>query len=466
MSLTGDQLACFKKYDIRGILGESIDENTVFQVVRAFGEVLNAKKVVLGFDSRASSPSLAEAAATALTKSGVNVLDIGMCGTEEVYWATTEFQACGGIQITASHNPINYNGIKFVKEKSAPLDPQVDLEKIKETVKNKNFGTSNQKGEKINKIDEAKEKYCKKILSFVDVSRLKPLKILVNAGNGTLGPTFDFLENILHAPNKIFNFTKVLFNPDPTFPNGIPNPLIKENQKDTSMLTRNSSSNLGLAFDGDFDRCFFFDESGRFVPGEIIVSLLAEIFLKKNSNAKIVHDNRVVWSIIETISKGGGIPIQSQTGHSFVKQKMRENRAVYGGELSAHHYFRDFAFCDSGMIPWLLICERLSQDDKELSKLVDEKLKKYPSSGEINFSSPDPKKLLEIVYNHFENKFHETDDTDGLTCVFQNWRFNLRASNTEPLIRLNLEAVEDNGLLEDKKEAISNIIYKNGGKVI
>ena len=432
-------LTCFKAYDIRGKLGEDLDESIAHAIGRAFAQTLGARRVVLGRDIRASSESLAAAVAEGLVAQGVEVLDLGLSGTEEMYFATSHVGADGGICVTASHNPMDYNGMKMVKAGSAPLDPQSDLARVKALAESGAFAPAPQPG-RIIPAEGARDAYVARVLSFVDIPALRPLKLLVNAGNGAAGPTFDAIMAALEAKGAPLSVVRMHHQPDGSFPNGIPNPLLDENQPATAEAVRAAGADLGIAWDGDFDRCFLFDAEGRFIPGEYVVGLLAEAFLAKEPGAKIVHDPRVVWNTLDVIRAAGGQAIQSRTGHAFIKQAMRETGAVYGGEMSAHHYFRDFVACDSGMIPWLLVVELMGRRGLSLAQMIEARRAAFPSSGEINFRVADTAAAIARVEAAFAAEALSRDDTDGLSLAFADWRLNLRASNTEPLLRLNVEA--------------------------
>lgn len=362
-------LTCFKAYDIRGRIGINIDENVAYRVGRAVAQHLKAKLVVVGYDARSTSADYGAAVGRGVCDAGADVLAIGMAGTEEMYWAVTEFGACAGIEVTASHNPIDYNGMKIVKSGSRPLDDALDFQPIRALAEAGEWSGVSSVGRVIDRHSDAREKYVTRVLSLVDVQSLRPLKIVVNSGNGAAGPTFDAIASRLSEMGAPLEFERVHHSPDPTFPNGIPNPLLPENHAVTSDVVRDVGADFGVAFDGDFDRCFFFDGNGQFVPGEYVVGLLAEVFLAKEPGGKVVHDSRVIWNTLDVVSRSGGTAIQSKTGHAFIKEAMRANQAVYGGEMSAHHYFRDFAYCDSGMLPWLLTAELVGKSGSGLRGL-------------------------------------------------------------------------------------------------
>lgn len=456
MSLTRN-LTCFKAYDIRGKLGEELNVDIAYKIGRAAAQSLKAKTIAVGFDARATSSDLARAVAKGICDAGANVLDIGLAGTEEMYAAVTKFEACSGIEVTASHNPIDYNGMKIVGLGSKPLIEQ-EFKAIKDLAESCNFIDPFKKGAVVNKIEVARVAYVEKVLGFVDCSNLRPLKIVINSGNGAAGPTVDAINKKFKEKGIETNFVFVHHDPDPNFPNGIPNPLLEENRSSTVDALIKEQADFGVAFDGDFDRCFFFDHAGCFVPAEYVVGLLAEVFLNKEKGATIIHDPRVIWNTIDVVGKCGGQAVVSKTGHAFVKAAMRKRDAIYGGEMSAHHYFRDFAYCDSGIIPWLLVWEYLSISKLSLSDLILEQKNHFPSSGELNFTVSNAAKCLEIVQEHFVSEALSIDDIDGLSVSFDNWRFNLRQSNTEPLVRLNIETRDNEALLKAKIRELKLLI--------
>jgi phosphomannomutase len=455
-------LTCFKAYDIRGEIGVNIDEDIAYRIGRATAQHLKAKTVVIGFDARETSPAFAASAARGVIDAGSDVLNIGMAGTEEMYWAVTEFGACAGIEVTASHNPINYNGMKIVKSESRPLDDVEDFQKIKMLVGAQAWAQASSLGQDRDVAVDARQKYLDQLLSFIDVTELSPLKIVINSGNGAAGPTVDAIIDRLKAQGAPLEFIRVHHQPDSTFPNGIPNPLLPANHAATADVVVREDADMGVAFDGDFDRCFFFDGAGQFVPGEYVVGLMAAIFLNKEAGGKIVHDPRVIWNTQDIVASKGGIKIQSKTGHAFIKQTMRANEAVYGGEMSAHHYFRDFAYCDSGMIPWLLVAELVSKSKRSLSDWVRDRFDAFPSSGEINFRVDDAGAAIDRVLSTYSADALSLDETDGVSLAFSDWRFNLRRSNTEPLVRLNIEA---RGASESLKLRVADISKLLGGAV-
>mgnify|MGYP001764877457 CR=1 FL=1 len=449
-------LTCFKAYDIRGKLGAELNEDIARRIGRAFAEGLNARRVVVGRDCRASSDALSEACIAGLVAGGVEVLDLGLCGTEEMYFAVTHFGADGGIEVTASHNPMDYNGMKLVRKGSAPLDTATGLAAIKALAEGPELPA--RPGGRVVPAEGARAAYVERVLSFVDVAALRPLTVLVNAGNGAAGPTFDAIAAALAARGAPLTFVRLHHQPDGSFPNGIPNPLLPENQPVTANAVVAAGADMGVAWDGDFDRCFLFDQTGRFIPGEYIVGLLAEVFLAKEPGATIIHDPRVIWNTRDVVARAGGTAVQARTGHAFLKQALRDTGAVYGGEMSAHHYFRDFMSCDSGMVPWLLVAELMGRTGRSLSDLVSDRMAAFPSSGEINFRLDDPGAAIARVEAALAPLGPERDETDGLSLAFADWRLNLRRSNTEPLLRLNVEARGDAGLLAAKVAEITDLV--------
>ena len=435
------QLTCFKAYDIRGKLGTELNEEIAYKIGRAYGQIYQPKKIVVGCDIRLSSEDLKQAIIKGLNDAGVDVLDLGMTGTEEVYFGAFHLDVQGGIEITASHNPMDYNGMKLVRENARPIGADSGLKEIRLLAESGNFNEVITKGktEKYNILPE----YIDHLMSYIDPAKIRPLKLVMNAGNGAAGHVVDAIEAKFKQLNMPVEFVKIHNDADGTFPNGIPNPILVENRDSTQNAVLEHAADMGIAWDGDFDRCFLFDEKGQFIEGYYIVGLLAQAFLLKQSGEKIVHDPRLVWNTFDVIEQYQGEAIQSKSGHSYIKEKMREHNAVYGGEMSAHHYFRDFAYCDSGMIPWLLAISVLSETQQTLSSLVEGMIEKFPCSGEINFKVADTQATIQKIFDHFSNQNPSIDHTDGVSLDFGAWRFNVRASNTEPLLRLNIESRKD-----------------------
>jgi phosphomannomutase len=441
------QIECFKAYDVRGRIPDQLNAEIAYRIGNATAQFLDAKRVVIGRDMRLTSEELADAVARGLMDAGVDVLDIGLCGTEFVYFATDELGADGGIMITASHNPADYNGLKLVREKARPISADSGLADIRALAEQDTRLTAKSRGTRkdVSIIDD----YTAHLLGYVDVEALKPLKLVVNAGNGVAGIAIERLE-----PHLPFELIKVHLEPDGHFPNGIPNPILVENREATAEVVRAHGADMGIAWDGDFDRCFLFDENGNFIEGYYIVGLLADSLLKRNPGSRIVHDPRLTWNTLDIVEAAGGQAVKSRSGHSFIKEKMREVDAIYGGEMSAHHYFRDFAYADSGMIPWLLVAELLSTTGKPLSRLVEERISRYPASGEINCRVTDAGEAIEAIRSAYSSVAESVDETDGISIEFPDWRFNLRASNTEPVIRLNVESDGDMDVMQSRTQEI------------
>ncbi len=448
------KINCFKAYDIRGRVPEELNDTVAYRIGRAFVEFLQAKTVVVGHDVRLTSSSLTDALVSGLTDAGADVSHIGQCGTEEVYFGTFELGADGGICVTASHNPMDYNGMKLVQKGSRPISNDSGLAEIRRMAEEGDFVVPGAKGQ-VSRVD-LRPTYIKHLLTYADPAAMKPLKVVVNAGNGGAGAVVDGLE-----PYLPLEFVKIHHQPDGHFPNGIPNPLLVENQGVTSDAVKAAQADLGIAWDGDFDRCFFFDERGQFIDGYYVVGLLAEAFLLKNPGAKIVHDPRLTWNTLDIVQQSQGQAIQSKTGHAFIKERMRLEDAVYGGEMSAHHYFRDFAYCDNGNIPWLLVVELLSRSGKTLSQLVEQRMAKFPCSGEINRKVSDPIALMAAVEQHFSASALRVEKVDGLSMAFKDWRFNVRSSSTEPVFRINVESLENRQLMQEKTEELLAFLEQN-----
>ena len=451
-------LSCFKAYDIRGQLGTELDEKIAYRIGRAYAEFLKPKKVVLGGDVRLTSEALKQALAEGIRDAGSDVIDLGMVGTEEVYFATSYLNADGGIEVTASHNPIDFNGMKPIRENSKPISSDTGLLSIKALAEENNFPTTdmNVRGDyqQLSTLDP----YIDHLLGYIDPDKITPIKLVMNAGNGAAGHVVDAIESRFKSLQLPVEIVKIYNEPDGTFPNGIPNPILHENRAPTIEAVLEHGADMGIAWDGDFDRCFMVDEQGNFIEGYYIVGLLAEAFLGKNPSSKIVHDPRLTWNTIDVVKRGGGKAIQSKTGHAFIKELMRAEDAVYGGEMSAHHYFKDFFYCDSGMIPWLLVMELISTSGKPLSELVSSMVEAYPSPGEINLKITHPQLAIDRIRDHYHDQALAIDTTDGISMEFSDWRFNIRMSNTEPVVRLNLETRGDKAGLKKYQQTLINLL--------
>jgi phosphomannomutase/phosphomannomutase/phosphoglucomutase len=446
-------LSSFKAYDVRGRIPDEINETLAYDIGRAYAAFVKPRRVAVGYDIRLSSPQLAGALKRGLTDCGVDVLDIGLCGTEGSYFATFAEELDGGVMVTASHNPPDYNGMKFVREQSRPISGDTGLFEMRSLIQSGQLPGKAARAGSETRLDISR-KYLEHLLSYVDTGKLRKLKVVVNAGNGGAGLIVDQLE-----PYLPFEFIKVNHEPDGTFPHGVPNPMLLENQSSTADVIRRTGADLGLAWDGDYDRCFFFDEHGQFIEGYYLVGLLAEAFLRGEPGGRVVHDPRLTWNTIDIVRRCGGQPVLCKSGHAFIKQKMREVDGVYGGEMSAHHYFRKFSYCDSGMIPWLLVLQVICERGLTLSQLVGERMRLFPASGEINRRlETDAKSILARAQKRYESQAQSIDFTDGVSMEFRDWRFNLRGSNTEPLVRLNVESRGSDALMREKTDEILRLI--------
>jgi phosphomannomutase len=437
----------FKAYDIRGRVPEDLDAGLAFRLGRAFVERFECRDVVLGGDARDSTPQLIRALAAGIASAGARVRSIGLCGTEEVYFAAQQPGVDGGIMVTASHNPQGYNGMKLVRGGAVPVSGDSGLRELEARVQSEASPSS------IADVDlpewNLRPAYARYLLGQVAPGRLKPLRVLVDPGNGTAGLILRELQP--HLPLELIFLRET---PDPTFPHGIPNPLLPENRAMTAQAAREHGADFAVAWDGDFDRCFLFDEHGEFIEGYYLVGLLAQALLARHPGERIVHDPRLVWNTQDLVRASGGTPVQTKTGHAFIKERMRAENALYGGEMSAHHYFRSFAYCDNGMLPWLLIAQLLSERGRPLSSLVAERQLAYPVSGEINRKVRDVGAVLAGIEARYSAGAVSVEHIDGLSIEFPHWRFNVRGSNTEPVLRLNVETRGDAALMVDRTRAL------------
>lgn len=449
-------LDCFKAYDVRGKVPSSLSPALAREIGYAYVKEFDRKHVVIGYDARLSSPELYKALASGLQCAGADVVGIGMCGTEEIYHAAAYMNDKdrpfdGGIMVTGSHNPQDENGLKFVRENAIPVSADTGLLAIKKRIED---------GQQIPSVPAGtftersyRRQYIEKLLSYIDTKTLTPFKIAANPGNGCAGLVLK--ELMPHLP---FEFVLTDEMPDGTFPNGIPNPLLPENRERTANLVREHKADFGIAWDGDFDRCFFYDANGRFIEGYYIVGMLASALLKNHPREKIIHDPRLTWNTLELVDKNNGINITSKSGHAFIKECMRRENALYGGEMSAHHYFRDFSYCDSGMLPWLLAAKLLSDTKMSLADFVDARIKAFPCSGEINSKVDSVPNILEKIEGVYKDRAKTINKIDGLSMEFDDWRFNVRGSNTEPVLRLNVESRGNEKLMTEKTEELLKLI--------
>ena len=452
-------LSCFKAYDVRGKLGDELNEDIAYRIGRAYAEVLNAKKVVVGADVRLTSEALKASLARGLMDAGADVVDIGLAGTEEVYFSAFHLDVDGGIEVTASHNPMDYNGMKFVGRGAIPISKENGLSDIQALAESRQYKEITHKGSlsRLNILND----YVQHVLGYVDWKNFKPVKIVCNAGNGAAGHVIDAIENIFNLNKIPVQFVTINNEPDGNFPRGIPNPLLPESRQDTVDAVVAHHADMGLAWDGDFDRCFFFDHQGGFIEGYYIVGLLAEAILANQPGEKIIYDPRLTWNTENVVAQAGGEAVISKTGHAFIKAKMRAENAAYGGEMSAHHYFRDFAYCDSGMIPWLLVAQLLSVSGHTLKSLVEKRMETFPCSGEINFRVGNSAAVLAAIYDQYHSDAQNVLELDGLSMDMGEWRFNVRTSNTEPLMRLNVESRGNERLMKAKVEELKQLILSH-----
>jgi phosphomannomutase len=453
-------LECFKAYDVRGKVPDELDPELAELIGWAYASLIHPTRVVVGHDARLTGPELTAAVCRGLTASGAEVADIGMTGTEEVYFATFSLGVDGGVVVTASHNPRDYNGLKFTRDLAKPISADTGLKDMEQWVLAALRGAEQRvRAPRAGVVlpTDTRESYVEHLLTYVDPTALRPLKLVVNAGNGCAGPVVDRVEKRLP-----FRFVKLNNQPDGTFPAGVPNPMLPENRSVTAQAVLTEKADLGIAWDGDFDRCFFFDERGTFIEGYYLVGLLAERALKRHPGGKIIHDPRLVWNTEEIVREAGGVPVLCKSGHAFIKEKMRAVDAVYGGEMSAHHYFKEFSYCDSGMIPWLQVAEAMCEQGRPLSEMVEERMARFPVSGEINLTLAQPAAALEETRRHYEAGALSLDLTDGISLEFAEWRFNVRMSNTEPVVRLNVETRGDEELLRAKTAEVLELLKSVG----
>jgi len=451
--MAADTLVSFKAYDIRGRVPDELNPELARQIGRSFAAVYGLTKVVVGRDIRLSSEELAGALSAGLQEMGADVLDLGLCGTEEIYHAAFSMEADGvdgGVIVTASHNPADYNGMKLVVKGARPVTGESGLKEMARLIASGSLPALAAKPGRLLRHDN-KDNYIRHLLGYIEPQALKPLKIVVNSGNGCAGAIVDLLAK--HLP---FQFVRLHHEPDGTFPHGVPNPLLPEKREETARAVREHHADMGIAWDGDFDRCFFWDEDGRFIDGYYIVGLLALEMLNKEPGGKILYDPRLTWNTEEQVKEAGGVPIMTRTGHAFIKERMRAENAVYGGEMSAHHYFRKFGYCDSGMIPWLLVAALLGREGGKLSTLVADRMAAFPVSGEINSKVEDPDGVIAKILAKYQDG--AKDYTDGLSVAYPDYRFNIRKSNTEPLLRLNVETRGDAQLMREKTEELLSLI--------
>ena len=440
----------FKAYDVRGIYPAELDEDGAYAIGRAYVEQFEPRRIAVGRDMRVSSPSMAAALIRGVTEAGADVLDLGLVGTEMVYFAVGELELDGGVAVTASHNPKEYTGMKIVRRGALPVGGDSGLLDIRDRAMSLGDTPGGQTPGQVQEYD-VWPAYVERVLSFVDVSAIKPLRVVIDAANGMAGVMLPpVLERL---PIEAIRF---YFEPDGTFPNHEPNPLLPENREFIVERTTTEGADFGVAFDGDADRCFFVDDAGGFVPGDFVTALLAESVLEKDPGGKIIYDVRASWAVPETIEGAGGTPLINRVGHAFIKHRMREEGAVFGGEVSGHYYFRDFSQADSGVVPFLLMLELVSLRGQKLSEILRPYRDRYFITGELNTPVPDVALKLEELEDRFGPQ-GEVSHLDGISVNADEWHFNVRPSNTEPLLRLNLEARSEE-LMEQKRDEVLDVI--------
>ncbi|MGB2874170.1 MAG: phosphomannomutase/phosphoglucomutase [Gaiellaceae bacterium] len=442
----------FKAYDVRGIYPTELDEDGAYRIGRAFVEQFEPHRIALGHDMRVSSPAMATAVARGASEAGADVLDIGLVGTEMLYFAVGELELDGGVAVTASHNPKEYTGLKIVRRGALPVGGESGLLEIRDRALS--LPDTPEGGSPAGKVEsyDIWPQYVDRVLSFVDTEAIQPLRIVIDAANGMAGA---MLPPVLERLPQV-ETVRYFFEPDGTFPNHPPNPLEPENREFIVAKTLEEHADFGAAFDGDADRCFFVDDTGEFVPGDFATALFAEIFLEKEPGAKIIYDVRASWAVPETITREGGIPLVNRVGHAFIKQRMREEHAVFAGEVSGHYYFRDFSQADSGVIPFLLMLELVSKRGKKLSEILRPFRERYFLTGELNTPVGDVALKLQELKERFGRE-GKVSHLDGISIDADDWHMNVRPSNTEPLLRLNLEARSPE-LTERKRDEVLAVI--------
>jgi phosphomannomutase len=440
----------FKAYDVRGVYPTELDEDGAYAIGHAYVEQFEPKKIAVGRDMRLSSPSMAASVIRGAADAGCDVLDLGLVGTEMVYFAVGELELDGGVMVTASHNPKDYTGMKIVRRGALPVGGELGLLEIRDRAMSLGDTSRGQTPGQVQEYD-IWPAFIDRVLSFIDLSEIKPLRVVIDAANGMAGV---MLPPVLER--LPIEAVRYYFEPDGTFPNHEPNPLLPENRQFIIERTKAEGADFGVAFDGDADRCFFVDDTGEFVPGDFVTALFAELVLEKNPGAKIIYDVRASWAVPERIERAGGVPLINRVGHAFIKQRMREEGAVFGGEVSGHYYFRDFSQADSGVVPFLLMLELVSRRGQKLSEILCPFRERYFITGELNTPVPDVALKLQELKERFGPQ-GEVSHLDGISVTGKDWHFNVRPSNTEPLLRLNLEARSEE-LMEEKRDEVLDVI--------
>jgi phosphomannomutase len=440
----------FKAYDVRGLYRAQLDEDGAYRIARAYVEHFEPRTIAVGRDMRVSSPSMAAAAIEGAADGGADVIDIGLVGTEMVYYAVGELGLDGGICVTASHNPGEYTGMKIVRRGALPVGGDSGLEDVRAGALGE-FGPVERRGHI--REENVWPGFVDKVLSFVDAAAIRPLRVVVDAANGMAGV---MLPPVLERLPQL-DLVRCFFEPDGTFPNHEPNPLLPENREFVVRKTLEERADLGVAFDGDADRCFFVDDTGEFVPGDFVTALLAASVLERDPGAKVIYDVRASRSVPETIERAGGVPLMNRVGHAFIKQRMRQEDATFAGEVSAHYYFREFSQADSGVVPFLLMLELLSRRGEKLSEILAPFRERFFLTGEINTPVDDVPLKLQELKERYAAEGARISHLDGISIDFDDWHFNVRPSNTEPLLRLNLEAFTRERMEEKRDEVLALI---------
>jgi phosphomannomutase len=440
----------FKAYDVRGIYPDELDEEGAYAIGRAYAEQFEPRKIAVGWDMRISSPAMAEAVVRGASDAGVDVLELGMVGTEMLYFAVGDLGLDGGVEVTASHNPKEYTGMKIVRRGALPVGGESGLLEIRDRALTSTKQQSVARSGSVERYD-VWPSFVERVLSFVDVDAIRPLRVVIDAANGMAGAMLPpVLERLpVHA-------VRCFFEPDGTFPNHEPNPLLPQNREFIVRKTLEERADLGIAFDGDADRCFFVDDTGEFVPGDFVTALLAESILEKEPGAKVIYDLRASWAVPETVERAGGVPLVNRVGHAFIKHRMRKEDAAFAGEVSGHYYFRDFSQADSGVVPFLLILELVSRKGRKLSEILRAYRERYFITGELNTPVADVPLKLQELKERFGPE-GEVSHLDGISVDAADWHMNVRPSNTEPLLRLNLEA-RSRELMERKRDEVLDVI--------
>ena len=445
----------FKAYDVRGLYEAEIDEDAAYRIGRAYVEHFEPRSIAVGRDMRVSSSTMAAAVIEGARDAGADVADIGLVGTEMVYFAVDSLGLDGGICVTASHNPKEYTGLKIVRRGALPVGGDSGLTEIRDRALAGSWAPA-ARGEV--RAQDVWPGFVDKVLSFVDESAIRPLKVVIDAANGMAGV---MLPPVLERLPQL-DVVRCYFEPDGTFPNHEPNPLLPENREFIVRETRAHGADLGVAFDGDADRCFFVDDRGEFVPGDFVTALLARSILAREPGAKVIYDVRASWAVPRAIVEAGGEPLVNRVGHAFIKHRMRKERAAFAGEVSAHYYFRDFSQADSGVVPFLLMLELLSRSEQPLSHILEPFRSRYHLTGEINTPVADAPLVLQELKERYAAQGGRVSHLDGLSVEFDDWHFNVRPSNTEPLLRLNLEALSQE-LMDEKRDEVLSLIRAQGG---